>query len=210
MIKISKDKEPTSWTKFRMTPGASYQATPELYESLMKEQGYICAYCMRRIPCRDGNSREDHRIDHIRCQANHSKLDQLDYNNMVVYCSGAINEDFHCDKSKKDKNISFTPFDDNFIDSIRYSSSDGKISSTNERWNKEINTTLNLNNSLLKENRLKVLYATIDYLGKERWTKSKLKKMLDNWSRKDEKGKFKPYCGIVIWFLNIKLRLMNQ
>ena len=50
MILITKNKEPKEWTEYRNTPGVDYQAIPELVQSLLKEQGYICAYCKRRIP----------------------------------------------------------------------------------------------------------------------------------------------------------------
>lgn len=53
MILITKNKEPKEWTEYRNTPGVDYQAIPELIQSLLKEQGYICAYCMRRIPKQD-------------------------------------------------------------------------------------------------------------------------------------------------------------
>lgn len=59
MIKIAKNKEPKEWTEYRNTPGVDYQSIPELVESLLKEQGYICAYCMRRIPHRDKLYKKD-------------------------------------------------------------------------------------------------------------------------------------------------------
>ena len=42
MILITKNKEPKEWTEYRNTPGVDYQAIPELVQSLLKEQGYIC------------------------------------------------------------------------------------------------------------------------------------------------------------------------
>ena len=51
MILITKNKEPKEWTEYRNTPGVDYQAIPELVQSLLKEQGYICAYCMRALVC---------------------------------------------------------------------------------------------------------------------------------------------------------------
>jgi len=125
---------------------------------------------------------------------------------MVICCPGAISDDFHCDKNKGCKNITFTPFDDVFINSIKYSSSDGEISSTNNNWNKEINEILNLNNTLLKANRLAVLDSAINFLGKKSWTQSDIKKEFDKWNNKDKDGKFWPYCGVVFWFLNKKLK----
>lgn len=206
MKKIIKGTEPKAWTEYKTTSGVKYQAIPELAESLLEEQGYICAYCMRRIPCKDGNSSEDHRIDHISCRSGHAD-DQFNYKNMVICCPGAINNDFHCDKSKGCKNTTFTPFDDEFINSIQYSSSDGKISSTNKKWNQEINEILNLNNNLIRANRLEVLNSAILFLGQKSWNKSDVKREFDKWNNKDKDGKYKSYCGVVLWFLNKKIKL---
>lgn len=53
MIKIEKKKEPKEWTEYRNTPGVDYQSIPELVESLLKEQGYICVhtkeYCRTHV-----------------------------------------------------------------------------------------------------------------------------------------------------------------
>lgn len=97
MILITKNKEPKAWTAHRMTPGATYEAKSELRTSLLKEQGYICAYCMRRIPIHDANSTETSRIEHIKCRERYKDL-EMDYDNMVICCPGSINDDFHCDK----------------------------------------------------------------------------------------------------------------
>ena len=67
MILINKNQEPKEWTEYCSTPGVTYQSIPELVDALLKEQGYICAYCMRRIPTKDkieGKlTSEDHRIE---------------------------------------------------------------------------------------------------------------------------------------------------
>ncbi|MDM8338404.1 hypothetical protein [Mediterranea massiliensis] len=114
MRKIEKQSEPREWTAHRLTPGAKYEAKPELREALLKEQGYLCAYCMRRIPIRDTNSNETTRIDHILSRRNHPEL-QLNYSNMVVCCPGAITSDFHCDKQKGENDITFNLFEDHFF-----------------------------------------------------------------------------------------------
>ena len=76
MILITKNKEPKEWTEYRNPPGVDYKAIPELVQSLLKEPGYICAYCMRRIPTKDKiyekdgvnfvYANEDHRVEHIK------------------------------------------------------------------------------------------------------------------------------------------------
>ena len=70
MKKIIKSKEPKEWTEYRLTPGVKYSPISELREALLKEQGYLCAYCMRRIPTKDGNSEETSRIEHLKSRKN--------------------------------------------------------------------------------------------------------------------------------------------
>lgn len=222
MILIKKNKEPREWTKYKKTPGVDYQAIPELVQSLLKEQGYICAYCMRRIPKKDKiykkdgvnfvYTNEDHRIEHIKSREQHDNL-KLDYTNMVVCCPGHIGTEDHCDRLKGAKDISFSPLDQQFIDTIKYSS-DGTIISTNEAYNKEINDTLNLNTELLKKNRKAMLIEVITKInvncknGKN-WDKKIMESYLSKYSEKHlekDEEKYYPYCGVVSWFLQKKLR----
>lgn len=83
MRKINKNPEPKEWTSYRLTPGADYKAIPELRRALLEEQGYICAYCMRRIPVKDSNSNETSRIEHILCRGKHDD-EKLHYTKGVI------------------------------------------------------------------------------------------------------------------------------
>lgn len=208
MIKIDKQPTPPEWRTFCNTPGVRYEAKPFLREALLKEQGYICAYCMRSIPCADGNSKERSRIDHILSRKKHPDL-QLDYNNMVICCPGAIHgndkNNFHCDKSKGEEDLNYTPFQQFTIDSIRYSTFDGEIRSSIPKCEEELNHVLNLNNPLLKANRREVINAVIHVLEKRRWNVASLSHELERWKTADFNGHKKAYCGIVIWYLEKKL-----
>jgi uncharacterized protein (TIGR02646 family) len=221
MRKIDKGKEPEEWIEYRKTADAKYQATTELRDSLLKEQGYICAYCMRRIPVRDQNSNEPSRIEHILSRTKHPDL-ELSYKNMVVCCPGAIDSvlisdnskkekyhNSHCDKSKGENDISFSPFDSSFISTLGYKSKDGTIESSNDKYNEEINNLLNLNNALLKANRVQTLKGLLVCLNQKEWKASEIKKLLKSWDEKDNGGMYKPYCGIVVWYLEKKLRQLR-
>ena len=218
MKKITKSKEPKEWTEYRLIPGVKYSPLPELREALLKEQGYLCAYCMRRIPTKDGNSDETSRIEHLKSRKKHPDL-QLDYSNMVVCCPGAIGDghNFHCDKLKGENDVSFDLFDDHFISTISYSSKDGCISSSNENFDKEMNEILNLNHPLLRMNRLYTLKGVIEGLQREMskkvaiaekngWKSAAIARSLAHWKSKDAQGAYAPYCGMVEWFLNKKLQ----
>ena len=92
---------------------------------------------------------------------------------------------------------------------------DGEIVSSNEQYNKEINDILNLNTPILKENRKntwedvkKELIAQNEKEGKP-WNKAILSKYIEKYSsahKMDEKLRFIPYCGVVLFFLQKKLK----
>lgn len=55
MIEIKKFREPRKLESYRQKTDASYAGMKsdlkkEILDSLLQEQGHICAYCMRRIP----------------------------------------------------------------------------------------------------------------------------------------------------------------
>ena len=212
MVTIHKQPEPQAWINYRRTPGVPYQALPELRQALLEEQGYICAYCMRRIPVRDrlptrnDDISETSRIEHIQSRERYPARAR-DYNNMVICCPGMIDGTAHCDRSKANQDISFTPLDEKVQSSISYGTKDGAIKSANPTWNGEINTALALNNPLLKRNRLQTLAGIRTVLEKKKWKKAVLEKRLKEWQGFKD-GQKKPYCGIIIWYLEKKIRQM--
>jgi hypothetical protein len=204
MIRIIKSKEPNEWLKYRKTPGVSYQATPELRKSLAEEQGYICAYCMSRIELSNNSTR----IEHILSQANHEDL-SMDYSNMVLCCKGCLNDNdpstFHCDRKKGEKDLHCSPLSESAMNTIKYSSKDGTISSSNTSYDKDLNDYLNLNVCHLKSNRLQTLDGLIDVLKTKGFSSYNINHYLDIYNNPDQNNMKKPYCGIVIWFLKKKL-----
>src|SRR5574344_1453224 len=72
MILIRKGSCPQSWRTFARTPGAAFTSAPkdDLRASLIREQGYICAYCMKRIDLGiDVNGENKTRIEHIKAES---------------------------------------------------------------------------------------------------------------------------------------------
>lgn len=207
MRQIIKTAEPPSWTRHRLTPGAEYEATPDLRTSLIKEQGYLCAYCQSRINYERGDVTTT-RIDHIKCRARHPDL-RLDYQNMVICCAGNIANISHCDRSKEEQDISFDLFTPDVFDTLRYNSHDGEMRSTDKTVNDELNRVLNLNHAILKANRCEALKGIIQMLSHNgrKWSRSKVQRLIDEYSQKDRFGCYMPYNGIVLWFLNKKISL---
>ncbi len=103
MIEIKKSREPRRLEQYRQKPGATYSdmeadeenkgLKAEILESLLNDQGHLCAYCMRRIP----EKRELPKgvppvtIEHWLPQNPDNKADLgqgLDYRNMFAVCAG--------------------------------------------------------------------------------------------------------------------------
>ncbi|MDY5738287.1 MAG: retron system putative HNH endonuclease [Candidatus Onthomorpha sp.] len=201
MRKIDKGREPKEWIEKKCTPGVDYNAIPELKNALLDEQGYLCAYCMQRI------SEDTMKVEHIKPRSKNKELN-FEYKNLVACCKGGegYSEDRqHCDTKKGNTEISIDVFNDDDIKTISYSSRTGEIKSSSTEYNKDINDILNLNCSYLKRQRISVLNAAIEALGKNLdWKNSRIKKEYDKYLNKDKEGKYKPYCGIVLWFLGRK------
>lgn len=214
MIKITKGKEPAEWTSERTTPGMTYEDAQkdELRLALLEEQGGLCAYCMRRISFTKGKTTTT-RIEHVKPQAlsiaEGKVYETLAYSNMVLCCDGDIdgNGTFHCDRSKEDQIISFRPFDQAVIDTISYSSNKGTIKSSNLDYDRDFNEILNLNHPRLEINRLAAIKGLVTELGKKKmWKKRDLIDKLNYYSTPKANGKFHEYCGVIIWYLNKKIR----
>lgn len=133
METVKKGKEPSAWKQYRTTPGADYKATPQLSFALLKENGFVCAYCGRRIPCNDPISDQNdedsnhtlkYRTDKMHIEhvypreALDSAAERMDYSNMVACCPGFIGDSgwqpgevsCHCDHRKGSRFLHFNPF----------------------------------------------------------------------------------------------------
>ena len=206
MIKINKGREPLAWTRKKSTPNfTEYVPIKGLRDQLLIEQGYICAFCMRTIPAIDQNVNEKSKIEHLKSRKDRPDL-QLDFNNMVICCPGNTDNNPHCDKLKDGNSVSFDPFGSALQNSISYNSKNGEIISSNPIWNDEFKRLLNLNHNRIKVNRVIALNGVIEEIFKKGKTSFDLNKKLREWKELNKDGKLKPYCGIVIWYLQKKLR----
>ena len=212
MIKITKGREPAEWTEQRNTPGITYETAHKdtLRLALLDEQGG-CGYCMRRVSYEQGTV-TDTRIEHLKPRtlslAEGKPEETLAYGNMILCCNGDIDgsKNLHCDASKGEAEIHFTPFDEAAIATISYSSKDGSIKSSNADYDKELNDVLNLNHPRLAANRLAVIKGVVKEMGRKTWKKSDITHKLTYYSTKSDRGMLHEYCGVVIWYLSKKLR----
>lgn len=218
MKAITKRDEPISLTEHRAKQYASYANIPKKAKddtraSLLTEQGHICCYCMRRIP--ESGKIPGSKIEHFLCQDDHPK-EELNYGNMLLACLG--NEGSPellqtCDTKKRNLSLTHSPSNQarNIEDLIKYKSN-GEIYSTDDTFNAELETVLNLNVKNLKDNR-RVIYEVVQNRirieGKRLGSLALKKKFLESektkWlSLKD--GKYYEFCMVGVYVIDKKLK----
>lgn len=171
--------------------------------SLLEEQGYLCAYCMKRI------SIENTSIEHYDPQSSNNGTDML-YRNMLGVCDGGQNNSgsgqnrLTCDKQRGNRRLTVDPLDKNTIDQIKYRKN-GVIYSENSDIDTDLNHTLNLNGfeTYLIANRRAVYDTLVSEIekngGKSEAFLLKLKKKYES---KDSEGKRIPFSGIALYYIN--------
>ncbi len=214
--------EPKSLKKHRDTEGATYQSISGLKESLLNEQGFLCAYCMRSISFEHGKTG----IEHILSQESHPNK-KLDYHNLVAVCNGSYGQNPHCDKTKeynwqgktcagkingKTELTKLYPTNINCERLITYNSN-GSIKPLKEDPQVEEDLLkLNLNDEKYKAFRKNKIDATLDRLKKNKairdWTKKDFDKEIEFWESKTEKNyedfkymQHREFFSVCVWFL---------
>lgn len=161
MRTIQKGPEPATLTQHRQQPHADYDNYADkaaLRQALVTEQRGLCCYCQSRIRA----TREDMKIEHWQCQADHPAR-QLDYSNLLGACLGGHGRperEQHCDTRKGNNGLCFSVCDPAhpIERHIRFLG-DGKISTDVADIDEAINGVLSLNLPRLISNRKAVLAA---------------------------------------------------
>jgi uncharacterized protein (TIGR02646 family) len=195
----------------------NFRKKNELRESLLKEQGYICCFCMQRIK----DSNETTKIAHIfpqnpildedKQKVEKENLD-LDYYNMLAACDGGKGQSphlQHCDTKQGNAILKINPANPtkNCEELINYRSS-GEIYSNNSDIDYDLREVLNLNLDAIKQARKEAYSAIIKTLESKypnrSWSKRSIENEIKNYSQL-KKGRYAPYCQYVIYFLEKKL-----
>ncbi len=221
MKAIIKGKEPGSLTKYRSNPGATYdggnftQTKSAIRKSLLKEQGYLCAYCMKRVVDNELTTK----VEHWQCQASHPQR-QLDYKNMLAVCSGKTvistnppKSKTHCDTFKGHDDIKFNPSEATHHSQMKiYYGVDGHVFSKNSEFQEDIDKKLNLNLTRLKGNRKAVVDSVFSYLSgyQGSCTEGSVRDKLKKWENLDSKGHLTEFCDVAVYFLNKKLKQISK
>jgi len=210
---IFKTKEPLSLTTYRagipkkdLEKLEKFDTSPsdvkdELRNKLLKEQGFICCYCMDRVEFHNS------KIEHFKPRSLF-RGEQLDYSNLFIACLGGegrtqVNQ--HCDTKKGNNRLNNINLTSNLETNIHYRKN-GEIFSENKNIDKELNEILNLNYEDLKTNREDAFNQLIVQLNQSNWTIPILKSNLAKYQVKNSKNKYRPYCEMIVYFLTKKLR----
>lgn len=202
MILIKKKSEPHSLTTYKKTINASFDNQPskvkeDLRKSLLEEQGYICAYCMKRI-----EESADIKIEHYEAR---NRTNELSYKNLLAVCKGnegSSKERQTCDTKKGNRVLHINPQKVGDISTIFFTRN-GEVKSTNLLFQKDLDEVLNLNDKFgnlisARKSALKALQKKITPMNKNQI--EKLYNKLKSAERKIE------YVGILLWYLEKKIK----
>lgn len=214
MIYIKKTSEPRSLVEHRCTPGADFDGLDksELREYLLKEQGYLCAYCMKRI-----HNEKDTKIEHYRAR---NAENELEYTNLLAVCYGnqpspnsvgkVGKKRLTCDSMKGNRVLHINPQSREDMETIYYDNN-GRIYSSNKVYQDELQDILNLNDSYgyLIENRKAIIDVVMRKLSGTR-TNKEAKELLLKWKRAvynlSYGEEYPQYVGVLRWYVDRQLR----
>jgi len=225
---IQKSKEPNNLQIHRGIKGTNYESFSRdvglgdieppkgLRGILLTDQGFICAYCMKRIPHKFIEKevvKDDFKIEHFIHQKSRQSIDNkldITFSNMLACCMGneGQKENFQtCDTRKGKQILTISPLTEAHIRTLKYAP-DGTIISTDENFEKEINNILNLNEDNLKRQR-EGIYKLIDRVVRKEFTKPNMTRIQKNnylakqinWWDSKKDGKFSEFCMVAINYL---------
>jgi uncharacterized protein (TIGR02646 family) len=208
MRTIHKIIEPTSLTQHRNSAHADYANYAHkdvLRAFLLKEQRGLCCYCLSRISA-DGQKMK---IAHWHSQTKHPG-EQLDYANLLAACKGNEGQprkQQHCDTMQGDRDLSRNPANPthHVEDLIRFEG-DGRVTSTDQEFDAEINDILNLNLQKLVNQRKARLDGFTAALPKHSQLKrDDLQRWLEKWNGEADLDELEPFCSVVVYWLRKRL-----
>lgn len=225
MRSIKKGAEPPLLVQHRKAPGEgrgtfdnlSAEAKTQLREHLVREQGHLCAYCMKRIE----PSAEATKIEHIepqsysrlegerRGETDYARQRGLEYTNLLAVCDGGSGKaaaDQHCDTRKGDTPITLNPADPTrSVETLVRYSVDGSIVATNPAQQPELDDVLGLNLRFLRDARAEAVTFVMDRLAAKQpvgtWTRRFFDNEIATVLRPNAHGKLRPYLGAVLFTL---------
>ena len=234
MLFIDKFKEPPELTNLKesaisnkLTPKEAYNTLRNplkrnVIDSLMREQGAVCAYCACRLP--DNRVENDNiarvTIEHWYPVGENNipgESHGLDYNNMMVVCAGNQGPrktrrtgELTCDSKRGKRLLKVNPLNTETLKHVWYTS-DGVIYSNDKEIQDDLDVKLNLNcisagiylplqrKMVLNEVQSKVLSGDMNDL---EWCNKILNAI--------KKKPYIPYSDAAVWWLEKHIKLLNE
>lgn len=187
--------------EYKTKQGCKENESDNLRKQLLKEQGYICCYCMSRINCNNS------KIEHFKPQTKYRNL-QIDYQNLFIACDGGEGKrgkEQYCDTFKGEDELKSINLLDVIEQYIQYSKL-GDVSSTDSKINTELNDILNLNNKILKKNRKQSYQRLIQNLQQRGWTNQTINQDITKYKDLDDEGKYYEFSQMIVYVLTKKLK----
>jgi uncharacterized protein (TIGR02646 family) len=219
VIHIHKGPEPRELVQHRASArDASYSDFRELdalRAALVRDQGYLCAYCMQRIAPTPTGMKIEHWYPQHPADAGASGQSPpprgpLDFGNLLGVCAGGPHRppsEQHCDTRKGNRLLTIDPLDhpERFLSY----GTDGSIRATGPAMQPQLDDVLNLNLERLRYNRIRAwdgAYQVLKRGGARSFRPGVLLRHMERLGRPDHAGRRTEYCGYVAFFLEKKLR----
>lgn len=208
-IEKKEENEPEALKAFKQeNPNRSFKGLftlpkKALKTNLLKEQGYLCAYCMCHID--ESNTS----IEHYLPQSQYPEL-SLEYHNLLAVCDGNQGNGKHllqCDKKKSNKLLTKADPRRHEIEKEIFYTINGAINAMDDDFENDLNTLLNLNNQRMVENRRVIIDAIIQFV--QVHVKSEIRKEYKKWQNLDDAGYFMEYSQVGVYFLKKYLNQKN-
>lgn len=206
---IRLEKEKAHYDNFKQSDGKG-----DVQNSLLTEQGFICAYCMRRIGM---PPKIEHWITREESNVQNMPAQTLDYDNLLAVCNGTTLQNEikyeHCDqsRSKSNRELTINPTDERTIQKLRFLKN-GKIESDDKAIFDDLNNenALNLNTLFLRDAR-RLVYESVKKLIDIKCrnkTPTQAQKIIGDivaeWASKkpniDGQLQYKEYCAVIAYF----------
>lgn len=200
--------EPREVVEKRTTPGSTFDDLPKapLRAALLKEQGFICAYCMQRVKDDAGSTKIEH-------WSPRNKDNEKDYMNLLAVCKGNEGKppaEQHCDTLKGRQSMVVSPLKAICEQLVKFDPG-GNIYSEDANIEAELKTILGLNRQNLVDERAKLLDRVKEAIQKTAKTnpdakikKSDLTAMLQDWQAL-KSGEYAPFCQVAIAYIHKKI-----
>lgn len=240
MIEIKKKDAPDGIVELKrklmsmaLTPEEEYKKLKgnlkkQVRNSLMEEQGHICAYCMRTIPDDRVSvaTIPDVSIEHWIARNSLGDSSMIgsglgvEYTNLLAVCSGGRvpkgsrpGNELTCDAKRGNTPLTVNPLDPATLTSIYYKHN-GEIASTDPEIERDLVDTLNLNCekfSALPDGRKQALApveADIASLSTEEEMLVRCQELLQIYEAETDPKT--PYCGIILWWLRDYIKALEE